>query len=102
MTDQGDDELVDRYTRARVKGGVMVVEVAVVRWDGQRPKMSWVEHTHLLETVPSSITDAARRAALLDPDYFLVCRECRRRCLSGYTSDGVCRSCLAGKQGAVR
>jgi hypothetical protein len=96
-----DDEVLEKYTRARVKGGVMVVEVAVVHWDKQRPRLSWVEVRHLIETVSSAVAQSARRSVLMDPAYFVVCPECSGRCPLGQIRDRICHSCEQNEQAPV-
>jgi hypothetical protein len=96
---QDDHDLLTHSTRARIKGGVMVVEVAVITWDAQRPRTHWVEVLHLIETASAAVVEAARRAVLLDPAFFVVCRACARRRPLGHTAGGTCHSCQGEEHG---
>lgn len=92
-------ELMHDFMRMR---SATEMEVACVIWEGQQPSLQWKIY-RVWPTPPSSREQAAaRRRALADRRYFLVCRECGLRCNRGHMLEAqLCLSCAHLQHGVV-
>lgn len=100
LQDDESESLLRDFTRVR---GETELDVARVVWMGHRPLLEWEVYKTWPRPPSARQLAAARRKALADPRFFLICSMCHRRLNRGqmmHDSD-VCQGCAQRHLGVV-
>lgn len=99
-----DEELFREFTRARIDGAVVVLEVQLISWAAgpHCPESTWVEVKRLASGTDTLETARQRRQLLERRRYFRICARCSERNPVGWMHDSrLCQGCAERTLGVV-
>jgi hypothetical protein len=97
------DNYIRDSIRTRAKDDRIIIEVEVISWPHpHEPHTDWVQVTELPRSATPQEVDKAITTVLKSQKYFMVCKECGERTLSGCMYDrSTCHACAETKHGVV-